>query len=66
VAQMREEHDPIDRLRAALMDWGTADENALKAVDKDVKDIVTAAAEFAQQSPEPEAAELFTDVLVEA
>jgi len=66
VARMREEHDPIDRLRAALMDWGTADENALKAIDKDVKDVVTAAAEFAQQSPEPDPAELYSDVLVEA
>jgi pyruvate dehydrogenase E1 component alpha subunit len=66
VARMREEHDPIDRLRAGLMEWGTADENALKAIDKDVKDMVTAAAEFAQQSPEPAAEELFTDVLVEA
>ncbi len=66
VTRMREEHDPIDHLRAALMEWGTADENALKAVDKDVKDIVTAAAEFAQQSPEPDPPELYTEILVEA
>jgi pyruvate dehydrogenase E1 component alpha subunit len=66
VARMREEHDPIDQLRAALLEWGTADENALKAIDKEVKDIVTAAAEFAQNSPEPDVAELYTDVLVEA
>ena len=66
VARMREEHDPIDHLRAALMEWGVADENALKAIDKEVKDIVTAAAEFAQNSPEPDARELYTDVLVEA
>ncbi len=66
LARMREEHDPIDRLRAELIDWGVADDAALKAVDKDVKDIVTAAAEFAQNSPEPDPKELYTDVLVEA
>ncbi|MGQ0674566.1 MAG: pyruvate dehydrogenase (acetyl-transferring) E1 component subunit alpha [Rhodospirillales bacterium] len=66
VARMREEHDPIDRLRAALLEWGTADEGALKGIDKDVKDVVTAAAEFAQQSPEPDIPELYTDVLIQA
>jgi pyruvate dehydrogenase E1 component alpha subunit len=43
-----------------------ADENALKAIDKEVKDIVAAAAQFAQDSPEPDPSELWTDVLKEA
>ena len=66
VARMREEHDPIDHLRGALLDWAVADEAVLKTIDKDVKDIVTAAAEFAQNSPEPDLSELYTDILVEA
>jgi pyruvate dehydrogenase E1 component alpha subunit len=66
VAKMRTEHDPIDLVRKKLTDGGFADEAALKAIDKQVKDTITAAAEFAQESPEPDPSELWTDVLIEA
>jgi pyruvate dehydrogenase E1 component alpha subunit len=66
VAKMRQEHDPIDLLRARLMEAGTVDEAALKGIDREIRDIVSAATEFAQNSPEPDPAELYTDVLVEA
>ena len=42
-----------------------ADEAQLKELDRRVKDIVSDAAEFAQNSPEPELNELYTDVYVE-
>jgi pyruvate dehydrogenase E1 component alpha subunit len=42
------------------------DEAALKAVDAEIRKIVNDAAEFAQHSPEPDASELWTDVLVGA
>ncbi|MGE0722797.1 MAG: pyruvate dehydrogenase (acetyl-transferring) E1 component subunit alpha [Alphaproteobacteria bacterium] len=66
VNKMRSEHDPIDRLRAQLLDNKWAKEDALKTIDREVKDVVTAAAEFAQESPEPDPSELWTDVLVES
>jgi len=66
VNRMRAEHDPIDQVKKRLVDGGMADENQLKSVDKEVKDVVAAAADFAQQSPEPDPSELWTDVLVEA
>ncbi|MDB5360117.1 MAG: pdhA [Rhodospirillales bacterium] len=66
VAKMRTEHDPIDLVRKRLIDGGLANEDALKAIDKEVKDLVTAAAEFAQESPEPDPSEVWTDVLLEA
>jgi pyruvate dehydrogenase E1 component alpha subunit len=66
VAKMRTEHDPIDLVRKRLIDGGLTNEDALKAIDKEVKDLVTAAAEFAQESPEPDPSELWTDVLLEA
>jgi pyruvate dehydrogenase E1 component alpha subunit len=66
VTKMRTEHDPIDLVRKRLVDSGQADEAALKQLDKEVKDTVTAAAEFAQQSPEPDPSELWTDVLIDA
>jgi pyruvate dehydrogenase E1 component alpha subunit len=66
VTRMRSEHDPIDQVRKRLVDGGFADEAKLKDIDKEVKDLVTAAADFAQQSPEPDPSELWTDVLAEA
>jgi pyruvate dehydrogenase E1 component alpha subunit len=66
VAKMRTEHDPIDLVRKRLVEGALANEDALKAIDKEVKDLVTAAAEFAQESPEPDPSEVWTDVLLEA
>ena len=43
-----------------------ADDAALKAIDAEVKRIVADAAEFARTSPEPDPAELYTDVYLEA
>jgi len=63
VDRMRREHDPIDRARALLLAQGLADEAALKAIDREIKQIVQEAVDFATASPEPEAAELFTDIL---
>ena len=37
-------------------------EQDLKAIDAEVRDIVNASADFAQQDPEPDASELYTDV----
>jgi pyruvate dehydrogenase E1 component subunit alpha len=66
VNRMREEHDPIDQVKKRLLDANFADDARLRAIDKEVKDIVTAAAEFAQDSPEPDPRELWTDVYAEA
>lgn len=66
VQKMRKESDPIDNLRHTILEADYASEDALKDIDKEIKSIVTAAAEFAQQSPEPDEQELFTDVLKEA
>lgn len=66
VSRMREQHDPIDTLKTKLLEMGAVDEAALKEIDREVKAVVTEAAEFAQSSPEPDPAELWTDVLIEA
>ena len=66
VAQMRQEHDPIDLVRRRLIETLEVTEEALKQIDREIKEIVTEAAEFAQSSPEPDPAELWTDVLIEA
>jgi pyruvate dehydrogenase E1 component alpha subunit len=66
VAKVRQEHDPIDHLRLRILDEGHADEAGLKDIDREIKDVISAATDFAQESPEPDAAELYTDVLAEA
>ena len=63
---MRDERDPIDRLRKMMLDEGIADEEAFKAIDKEIRAVVNEAASFAQDSPEPDPEELYTDVYVEA
>ena len=66
VNKMRDERDPIETLRAEILKRKAADEDAIKKIDADVRAIVADAAEFAQQSPEPDPAELYTDILVQA
>jgi len=66
VSKIRKESDPIDLLRALLEERKYADEATLKEMDRQVKAVVTEAAEFAQQSPEPDPQEQWTDVLIEA
>ena len=41
------------------------DEATVKQIDDEVKRLIQDAADFAQQSPEPELSELYTDVLLE-
>jgi len=65
VDRMRTEHDPIDQARRRLIEGGTS-EASLKAIDVEVRDQVTEAAQFAQDSLEPDPVELWTDVLVDA
>ena len=62
VQKTRQERDPIERLRAAVLEASVVDEATLKAIDQEVKELVSEAAEFAQNSPEPDPAELYTDV----
>ncbi len=64
VADMREHHDPVAAARAKLLTMGVA-EAELKAAEDETRALVNDAAEFAQSSPEPDPAELWTDVLVE-
>lgn len=65
VQMMRTQHDCIEGARHKLDALGV-DEAAIKAIDDEVKAIVQEAADFAQSSPEPDPAELFTDILVGA
>jgi len=64
VQKMRSEHDPIEQVKQRLMEKGWATEEELKEIDKEVRDIVADSADFAQNDPEPDASELYTDILL--
>ncbi len=66
VQKMREERDPIEQVRAMILEGKHASEDDLKAIDKDIKAIVNESAEFARTSPEPALEELWTDIYAEA
>ncbi len=65
VDAMRREHDAIEQVRRALLELGV-EEAVLKNTDDEIKRLVAEAAQFAQDSPEPDPSELWTDILVEA
>ena len=62
VQKMRDERDAIESVRELLLQGGHATEDDLKAIDKDIKQVVNASAEFAKDSPEPSVEELWTDI----
>jgi pyruvate dehydrogenase E1 component alpha subunit len=64
VQAMRENSDPIEGAKAKLVTMGASEED-FKALDKEIRAIVNEAADFAENSPEPDLSELYTDVLVE-
>ena len=65
VEKYKEERDPIEALKGKLIRDKMVTEDELKNIEKDIKAIVGAAADFAQESPEPPESELWTDVLVD-
>ncbi len=66
VDDVRSHRDPIEGLKKRLMDDGHASEDELKKLDKEIKQIAQESADFSLASPEPDPAELWTDVLREA
>ena len=64
VREMRRTHDPIDSAKTRLLEIGAAAEDELKAIDREIRAAIAEAAEFAQNSAEPDASELERDVTV--
>ena len=63
VQAVREKSDPIEACKRELETLGVG-EAEFKAIDAEIKKRVVESADFAEQSPEPRAEELYTDVLV--
>ena len=62
VQKIREKSDCIEHVREMLITGKHATEDELKEIDKEIKAVVNASAEFAKESPEPDLSELWTDI----
>jgi pyruvate dehydrogenase E1 component alpha subunit len=62
VDEFKAKRDPIEHVKKLIVDKGYASEDELKNIDREIRGVVTASAEFAQQSPEPDPSELMTDI----
>jgi len=62
VDEWRSGRDPIARLQNQMIAAGLSTEEAFKQKDKDIKKHVAAIAKAAEAQPEPDAAELWTDI----
>ena len=62
VEKIKTEKDAIEHVRDLLLTPGLASEEDLKAIDREIKDLVNASADFARESPEPAPSELWTDI----
>jgi pyruvate dehydrogenase E1 component alpha subunit len=61
VEKVRHDQDPIEQVRTRLL-AAKVSEQELKDIDGAVREIVNAAADFAQHDSEPEVSELWTDI----
>jgi pyruvate dehydrogenase E1 component alpha subunit len=66
VSTMRAEHDPIEQVKARILEKRYGSEESLKSVEAEVRAIVTEAADFATADAEPDASELWTDIYADA
>jgi len=57
--------DPLGLLERRLLERGAADEAVITSTRAEAKTVVDAAVRFAEESPEPDIAELYTDVYVD-
>ncbi len=64
VQTMRSEHDPIEQVKARILANEYAGEDELKTIEKQVRAVVTRAADFATSAPEPDPSELYSDITV--
>ncbi|WDR03331.1 pyruvate dehydrogenase (acetyl-transferring) E1 component subunit alpha [Devosia algicola] len=66
VTKYRQERDPIEQVKARIIEEKHATEEELKEIETKIRAIVTEAADFATNDPEPDASELWTDITIGA
>lgn len=66
VEEVKTQQDAIDFIRNLGLTSGKITEGEFENIEKQIKEMMKDVVEFAQTSPEPDEAELYTDILVEA
>ncbi|RAL40042.1 unnamed protein product [Cuscuta campestris] len=64
ISGVRQERDPVERVRKLILSHDLATEKELKDIEKEVRKEVDEAITKAKESPMPDASELFTNVYV--
>ena len=62
VQKMRAQRDPIESIRSLLVSEKLSTDEEIKIIDKEIKEIVNSCAEYAKESPEVPAEDLWTDI----
>ena len=65
VEKIKDESDPLINLKKHMLESAKVDEEAIKSVEKSVTETMKEVVEFSKQSPEPDASELYTDILID-
>ncbi|MDQ6976437.1 MAG: pyruvate dehydrogenase (acetyl-transferring) E1 component subunit alpha [Mariprofundaceae bacterium] len=63
VEEWRKGRDPIAQLQHLMTEAGLSDEDAFKEKDRAIKKAIVAVVKEAEQQPEPDASELWTDII---
>ena len=66
VEEVKTQHDAIDFVRNLGLNVANVSEVEFEAIEKQIRDTMKEVMEFSKNSPEPDASELYTDILVEA
>jgi pyruvate dehydrogenase E1 component alpha subunit len=63
VQKVRTEQDPIEQVRARILEQKIMSEDEIKKIDGEIRNLVNEAADFATHDAEPDVSELYTDIL---
>lgn len=61
----KKSQDPIEQVKAKIIELGHATEEELKAKDKEIKQVVLESVKFAEESPYPDPSEIYKDIYIQ-
>ncbi|TWB09559.1 pyruvate dehydrogenase E1 component alpha subunit [Rhizobium sp. ERR 1071] len=62
VEKVKNDNDPINRSRSRILEEGHATEADVRLIEKEIKEIIAEAVNFAKTSPMPDPLELYSDI----
>jgi len=62
LVKKKKNHDPILSFKSHILDKKIANEDEIKAIDKEIKGQIEEIVKFAKESPEPDESEIFDNI----